>query len=912
MSRENQQNAGNEQRIESPWALPFEDVLDRLDTNPETGLKKKEANVRLKRFGPNKLEQRVQRSAWAILIDQFKNFIAALLAAAAVVSFLFNQWLDGSAILVALGINVLIGFFTELKATRSMQALKEMTKTRAKVMREQDVNEIISEKIVPGDIVLLESGDIVPADMRLIESNQMQVDESALTGESVPAGKSLEPVDKETPLADRKNMLFKGTALTNGSGRGVATATGMQTEIGRISEMAEEAESEETPLEKRLNKLGQRMVWIVLVVAAIIGLNGFIKGMELFIVFETAVALAVAAIPEGLPIVATIALARGMWRMAKRNALMNRLGAVETLGSTSVIFADKTGTLTENRMTLQRVGLPAGSGDSFTEMRIDNNDFLENEQKIDPENRPVLQLLLKVGVLCNNAELEEEEEDKTHIGDPVEVALLLAGKKAGLERTRLLEESPETREDAFDPEKGRMATWHQDEDGFFVAVKGSPESVLGMSSRVMGPEGRTELTDDLKDKWLEKNRKMAGDGLRILAAACKKEESDQADPYEGLTFLGLYGLLDPPREGIEKSIDKLHQAGINVVMITGDQPLTASSISESVHLTEDKDEEVIRGMELADPDELSEEQKKRILRTNTFARVSPAQKMDLVKLYQQGGRVIAMTGDGVNDAPALKKADIGVAMGRRGTQVAREAADMVLKDDAFDTIVAAVEQGRIIFSNIRKFIIYLLSGNFGGIIVVGIAILAGMPLPLLPLQILYLNMLADVFPALALGVGPGTGKVMNQEPRRPGEPIVRFSHWLLMVGYGMVIAGCVLIPFWMAMNVYQMEEMQAVTISFLTLSFARQWHIFNMRDFDSGMFLNEVTRNIYAWGSILLCSAFLFAAVYIPPLAGVLDMREPGVTGWYLIMGFSLVPVVLIQLFIFLWNKVAEKRHAPA
>ncbi|MFO7597402.1 MAG: HAD-IC family P-type ATPase, partial [Desulfocurvibacter africanus] len=756
-------NDGPEAAIQQPWARAAKEVLDELGVDPGQGLGQSDIGPLLEQYGENRLAARRKRSTWNILLDQLKNLVVALLAGAAVVSYIFGEWPEAVAILIALGINVFIGFFTELQATRSMEALQRMSGTKARVLRDGSAKEIPAVELVPGDILVLESGDVVAADARIVEANRLQADESALTGESVPVGKSVKPVEKDAPMAELTNMLFKGTALTVGSGKAVVTATGARTELGHIAEMAEAAQGEETPLEKRLNALGQRLFWVVLLVAAAVMVNGYLVGMETYLLITTAVALAVAAIPEGLPIVATVALARGMWRMNARNALINRLSAVETLGSTSVIFTDKTGTLTENRMHLQRVAVP-GQGD-IAEIPLDGKGSSGNETLAGSSDSPAFKRMLEVGVLCNNAQIGGE--DKASVGDPLEIALLQAGKTVGISRKELLEAKPEVREDAFDPERALMTTWHREGDGFLVAVKGTPESVLEASTRVLGPDGEQELTDDARDEWRRKNSEMAAQGLRVLGSAMKRTGNEHDDSYEDLTLLGLYGLMDPPREGVDKAIEKLRRAGIKVVMVTGDQPMTAKSIGETLKLS--NGQRPMEGKELGDPDKLSEGKRKELLDTSIFSRVTPEQKLNLIALYQKTGAVVAMTGDGVNDAPALKKADIGVAMGLRGTQVAREAADMVLKDDAFQTIVAAVEQGRVIFSNIRKFLIYLLSGNIGGIIIVGTAILAGLPLPLLPLQILFINMLFDVFPALALGVGEGDPTVMDAPPRKPGE-----------------------------------------------------------------------------------------------------------------------------------------------
>ncbi len=885
--------AGNgAEAVRQPWARPASEVLRELGVDADKGLAKGGVGPRLERWGENRLAERRKRSIWDILLAQVKNLIVALLAVAAVVSHIFGETPEVVAILLALAINVLIGFFTELRATRSMEALQRLGGATARVLRDGRVEEVSAVELAPGDILVLESGDIIAADARVVESNQLQADESALTGESVPVAKSVDAVGEDAPLAERACMLYKGTALAVGTGRAVVTATGVHTELGRISELAEAAKSEETPLEKRLNALGQRMIWVVLAVAAIVIFNGYIVGMEPYLIITTAVALAVAAIPEGLPIVATVALARGMWRLNARNALINRLSAVETLGSTSVIFTDKTGTLTENRMRLERLAVDRGKGGDIAEVILEEGGFREGDRRFDSDELPAIRRMIEVGMLCNNARLGGEEAGG--VGDPLEIALLQAGKAIGLKRETLVKDKPEVREDAFDPDRKVMATWHRTGDGFLVAAKGAPESVLAASARVLGPDGELELTDELRERWREKNSRMASEGLRVLGAAMKRESGKEGDSYAGLTFLGLYGLLDPPRKGVDKTIRTLRRAGIKVVMVTGDHPMTAKSIGETLGLTEGQ--RPVEGRELGDPDELSEDKRKKILETTIFSRVTPEQKLNLIALYQQAGAVVAMTGDGVNDAPALKKADIGVAMGLRGTQVAREAADMVLKDDSFQTIAAAVEQGRGIFGNIRKFLIYLLSGNIGGIAIVGTAILAGLPLPLLPLQILFLNMLFDVFPALALGVGKGDASVMDAPPRRPGEALVTGRHWSLAVAYGLLIAVVVLTVFWLALDRYGLGVEKAVTVSFLTLALARVLHTFNMRDPGPHIIRNEVTRNPFVWAALGLCAALLAAAVLVPPLAAVLKVRDPGRTGWTLILAGGFAPFLVIQV----------------
>jgi Ca2+-transporting ATPase len=829
-----------------------------------------------------------------------------ILVAASVLSFIFTSWVDGIAIAVAILLNTVIGFFMELKAVRSMEALRQMEQITAKVLRSGRLREIHAKQLVPGDLVAFEGGDIVSADMRLLETSKLQVDESMLTGESVPVTKQTEPVDENTPVSNRTDMLFKGTAITRGSGKAVVTAIGMDTELGRISSLVEESQDEFTPLEKRLGQLGRKLLWITLGVLIVVAALGIIRGKEMLLMIETAVALAVAAIPEGLPIVATIAMARGMMRMAQHNALVNRLAAVETLGGTNVIFTDKTGTLTENKMTVTNIILE--TGDISVKQRSSDNagPFEKDGKSIDPADDGILKKALKISVLCNNASLDGQNDDGA-VGDPLELALLVAADKAGLSRDQLLKQLPEEREEAFDPATKMMATFHKQNNRYFVAVKGAPEAVLQVCLKIRHQQKEQHFDEEQKKRWLKHNEKLAKDGLRILAVAYKETDSPDVQPYEQLTLVGLIGMIDPPRKDVKEAIGLCRDAGLKVVMVTGDQAHTALKVASEVGLTENDGEDTIQGDRIKPTEELSEQEKERFLKASVFARVSPEQKLDLVNIHQQAGSVVAMTGDGVNDAPSLRKADIGVAMGKRGTQVAREASDMILKDDLFATIVVAIEQGRIIFKNIRKFIVYLLSGNASEIMIVLVASLFNAPLPLLPLQILLLNVISDVFPALALGLGGQGADVMKDPPRDPREPILTRAHWSAVFGYGLLIAVPVLAAFALSLAWLKMDMTASVTVSFLTLAFARLWHIFNMRDRRTRFLKNEVVTNKFVWAALVLCTALLLAAVYLPGTSDVLTLTSPGLREWSLIIIFSLVPFVFGQLL-----KSIRDRHAAS
>ncbi len=880
----------------SPWSKDPQQVLARLAVSLDKGLPDTEVAKRRRQHGPNRLRERRKTSLWKLIIAQFRSLIVVLLAAASGVSFVFGDFVEGMAIGAVIFINAAIGFVTEWRAVRSMEALRRLSRVSAKVRRDGQVLSVPAAELVPGDIVVIEGGDIVAADLRLLEASKLQADESTLTGESAPVGKSTESVGADVPISERKCMLFKGTTVTRGSGEGVVVATGMASQLGEISALIEEAKQEITPLERRLDRLAHKLVWITLGIAALMAVSGILAGKELYLMIETAIALAVAAIPEGLPIVATMALARGMWRMARRNVLVNRLSAVETLGATGVICTDKTGTLTENRLTVVRYAFESGEVEVAPSRQDNQSAFTREENPLDPTEDPFLRAALEVGALCNNAAIRNGD-GQDQVGDPLEIALLRAADLAKFTRPELLKEQPEQREEAFDPDVKMMATFHQQDNKFRVAVKGAGEAVLENSARVQTAEGERDLTEEDRERWKRRNIKMAEDGLRVLALATKTVEDPETKPYENLTFIGLVGLLDPPRHDVRESIEQCRHSGIQVVMVTGDQPQTAVNVAREVGLLDtDAEAKTVLGRELEETENLSNEQSEKFRQSVIFARVSPKQKLGLITLHQKSGAIVAMTGDGVNDAPALKQADIGVAMGRRGTEVAREAADMILNDDAFSSIVLAVRHGRVIFDNIRRFVLYLMSCNLSEILVVGGATVAQTPLPLLPLQILFLNLVTDVFPALALGMSDGDPQVMQHPPRDPHEPVLTKRHWKAIIGYSTLITVSVLAAFGVALEVLLMDAHEAVTVSFLVLAFAQLWHVFNMRNRGTSILRNDVVRNPYVWGAIGLCVVLLLGAVYLPGLSDVLKLTHPGLMGWLVVLGFSLVPLVVGQL----------------
>ncbi|NLF32541.1 MAG: cation-transporting P-type ATPase [Planctomycetes bacterium] len=880
-----------------PWATGAAEVAEALGVDPAAGLAADEARRRRERHGPNRLARAAGRSVGRILLEQFKSIVIIILALAAVLSLVFGDLPETVAIAAVILINGGIGFVSEWRATRSMEALRKIGRPHARVRRDGAEAQVDTEALVPGDVVILDAGDIAPADLRLVAAHGLTVDESALTGESVAVGKSADPVDGGVALADRGSMVYRGTTLVEGSAEAVVVATGMATELGRISQLTEEVQEELTPLERRLERLGRRMAALVFSAAAVIAVVGLLSGHTADLILRTAVALGVAAVPEGLPIVANLALARGMWLMARRHALINRLPAVETLGATDVVFTDKTGTLTQNRMTVRRVVTPAG------------DTAIDAGGAAGEGGDPLLHRALELGALCANASLPPEgAEDQQAQGDPTEIALLEAAAAFGLRRPRLLEEKPETREESFDPGAMMMATFHRAGGRFEVAVKGAPHAVLEACTTVAAAGGDRDepLSDDRRRRWVELAEDLGDQGLRVLAVADRTVDDDRVEPYRDLRLVGLVGMHDPPSEGVRELIRSCREAGVRVIMVTGDHGRTAAAIARQVGIAEDEHPRVILGRDLPDEQAMSDDDRRRILDTSVFARFSPEQKLNLVDVFQDAGHTAAMTGDGINDSPALKKADIGIAMGRRGTDAAREAADMVLADDAFASIVQAIRQGRVIFDNIRRSVMFMLCTNMAEVFAVAAAVAvealktgtaAETPLllPLLPLQILYLNMLTDVLPALALGVGKGSDAVMHRPPRPHSESILTRRHWLAVGGWGLLIAACVLAALATGRLALRLEARAAVTMSFLTLGFSKLWFVYTLRRPDSGWWNNTIVRNPWIWGATGLCVVLLVAAVCLPGLSALLKTRSPGPAGWGWIFAFSAVPVLVGQ-----------------
>ncbi|GAB3978798.1 cation-transporting P-type ATPase [Spirosoma terrae] len=846
------------------------------------GLTSAEVEQRQQRYGLNVLDT-VQADSWlTVLIRQFKSIIVWVLAAAAIVSFVLGDSAEGLAILAVLAINTIMGFVLEWNASQSMQALRQLDVTVARVIRDGKTQEISSEQITIGDLLLIEAGDVIVADAELVEVHQLDVDESTLTGESLPVAKTTEPVADDAPLGDQYNRLFKGTAVTAGTGRALVTAIGSKTELGKIAQLVTESEQTATPLEKKLDSLSRVLIWVTFGLTGLFAVAGFLRGEALKPLIETSVALAIAAIPEGLSVVATITLAYGMLRLARKKVLVKRLSAVETLGGTSVILTDKTGTLTENRIEVFSLQLPGLQEDLYAELKSNTVD-----QNL-PEGDALDRLML-VGTLCNNAEVDFEAEQPRELGDPVEVALLKFAHRAGQPIDAIRQDYPRLAEQAFSSDTRIMATLHEHKLRYVVAVKGAIEEVM---ARCPG------LSGEQRSRHLQRSERMASDGLRTLAFAYREtteKPDDDTFAQSNLTFVGLIGFLDPPRLAVTPALQACREAGIRVVMATGDHPSTALTIARQVGLVDAETKLALTGRDLKPFDTLTAEDREQLLRCQVFARVSPAQKQSLIDFYQQQGNVVGMTGDGVNDAPALKKADIGIAMGLRGTQVAAEAADLILKDDSFTSIVRAIGQGRVIFENIRKFVLFLLSCNLSEIFVVALAGLVGLGNPLLPLQILFVNIVTDVFPALALGVGRENGTLMKRPPRQPNRPLLDRADWRLVVLYAFIITAAVLGAYLYALNEWNYTAEQGSTIAFYALSWVQLLHVFNLYSGRRASLINnEITRNRYVWLALLVCVGILLLTYYVPVLIQILAIQALDRKALLLIVGAGLFPVLVI------------------
>jgi Ca2+-transporting ATPase len=866
-------------------ALDAAAVASQFGTNPSSGLTTAEVRQRRIRYGPNALQEVRPRPAWQLLIDQFTSIVIALLVVAATVAWITGDVLEAIAILVVLIINALVGFLTEWQAGRALDALRRQARTVTRIVREGFETTIDAEDLVPGDIIILNAGDRVPADARLLEASRLETEESALTGESTTVDKSVAPVSVKAFLAERRSMLYLGTAVSAGRAVALVVGTGTNTELGQVGRLVATSIKERSPLEKQLSTLGRRLVYIVLAIAAVVMLTGWLRGDGLWMMVEVGISLAVAAVPEGLPAVTTLILALGVLRMSRQQAIIRRLTAVETLGSATVICADKTGTLTENRMTVREYYLSDGRS-----IQVDGSEC-------SAEGDELLERALRIGVLCNEAVFRAGAEDDVTIGDPTETALLVVADALVLDVPQERAMHPKLAEQPFHPSTKRMTTLHRRIDGqHFAALKGAPAVVIEACSNYSGGANEVLTMDhESRMRFSVANEQMADRALRVLALAVKhfdKEGETLSDEEleSGYTFIGLVGMIDPPRPGVADAIQRARLAGIRTVMLTGDQLNTGRAIARELGLSTGEPRALHAGDLIgADQSRLAE----LAHTTDVFARVSPEDKLRIVEALQEAGEVVAVTGDGVNDAPALKRANIGIAMGQRGTEVAKEAADVVLADDNFATIVRAVEGGRTIYANITKFVHMMLSHNLGEVLMIFTAIAAGWALPLLPLQILWMNMVTDVFPALALALEPPSPEIMKHPPRDPNRSLLSAKFVTLIAWQAAMLASLALGAYMWALNVYG-PGAHARTIALFALIGGQLAHTFNCRSRTRSAF-NGLFRNPFILFAAVIVIFLQLLAIYFSPLANVLGTVRPSEIDWMIILICSLAPILIVE-----------------
>ncbi|MBD3312668.1 HAD-IC family P-type ATPase [archaeon] len=864
---------------EVDWhSLTVDEVFSKLDTSKK-GLSSKEAEKRLDKYGLNEIVEEGGLSPLKIFLYQFKNVMTLILSIAIIISFLINELIDAAVILVILVINVFLGFFQEYKAEKAMEALKSLASPKAIVLRVGEEKVIKSRQLVPGDVVVLEVGDIVPANTRLFETVNFKVDQAHLTGESVPVLKDTDKLPSDTHVTDRSNMAFMGSTVTYGRARGIVTQTGMKTEVGAIARTVASEEREVAPLREEVDKLGKGLAVFALIAVVLVFIIGLLTGLEFFEIFLTSVSLAVSAVPEGLPAVITVTLALGMRKMASKKAIVRKLSAVQSLGSVTTICSDKTGTLTKNEMTVTKLF------DGVNEYKITGagykpeGDFLKNDEKINPLKNKQLKKILITGALCNNAYFGKDEGQYQVVGDPTEGCLLVAAAKANLWYEDLKSERKEVAEISFTSERRRMSVVYSSKEGRFVHSKGAPDAILKLCNRVQKGDGVGKLTSKKKKELIKKTESMASNGLRVLAVAYKKFNSKSTNEKKvesDLVFLGLVGMIDPPREEVGDAIKLAQKAGIRVVVITGDHELTAKAVASDIGLMTEKSVSFSGG----DIEKMSDKEfSKAAANAAIFSRVSPQHKVRIVEELKKQGEIIAVTGDGVNDAPALKKAHVGVAMGIKGTDVSKGAAEMILADDNFATIVTAVEEGRGIFDNIKKFVKFLLSANADTITEVLTAILMGLPLPFLPVHILWMNLVTDGFPALALSVDPKDKDVMERKPRDPNKSLLS-EVGLFALAAGVIDAIASIILYLVALSYegyfvnpapYALSKARTMAISSAIIY--ELFFVFNCRDDDKSVwergFKENFLSNKKLTIAVVISLTLQLMVIYLPFLQAI-------------------------------------------
>ena len=871
-----------EQQTKPVYLQSVEDVFKEVQSSP-SGLSSQEAASRLEKYGANTLQEGKEKSLLEKFVDQFKDFMILVLLVAAVVSMFAHQGepdpTDAIIILAVVLLNAVLGVFQESKAEEAIEALKKMASPVASVLRDGHVEHIKGEDIVVGDVVILEAGDVVPADMRLFEVNTVKIEESALTGESVPVDKDLViPAGDEVGIGDRTNMAFSSTNVTYGRAVGVVTSTGMNTEVGKIANMLANTEEGKTPLQENQDALGKWLTIMILVIAVIIFVVGMLRGNEWTHMLLTAIAIAVAAIPEGLPAISTIILALGTQKMAQRNALVRKLPAVETLGGVEIICSDKTGTLTLNQMTVEKM--------------VYNNEIHDASEEISKDN-----IALRVMNLANDTKISQ---DNSLLGDPTETAMVQYGLDKNYDVREELVNIPRIAEVPFDSTRKLMTTIHQLEDGkYLVATKGAPDMLLDRVTKIEKHGQVSAFTEDDRTTLMKLNKEMATQALRVLAMAYKvidtlPETVDTDSIEHDLIFAGLVGMIDPERKEAAAAIKVAQSAGIRTIMITGDHRDTAQAIAKRLGiLRPDQEDGVLTGGELND---ISDEELERTVETySVYARVSPEHKVRIVKAWQKNGKVVSMTGDGVNDAPSLKQADIGVGMGITGTEVSKGASDMVLADDNFETIVVAVEEGRKVFANIQKAVQYLLSANFGEVMTMFVATMAGWSI-LEPIHILWINLVTDVFPAIALGLEEAEADIMNHPPRGKSSNFLSNGVLPSIFYQGFFEGGITLFVFWYATHIANWGNPVGETMAFATLGLIQLFHAFNVKSVYKSLGTVGAFKNKLFNYAILVSAVMLLSVMVIPGLTTVFDVATLTAEQWLFVVGsaFSIVPIVEI------------------
>jgi len=879
------------------YTLSSKSTLNALKTKL-SGLSSKQIKERQEKFGLNELKQMATEKWYHILFKQFTEIMVIILIVAMAVSFALGEFLDGYAILVIVMLNALVGFIQEYKAEKTVEALKQLTNPHATVIRSGKTLIIEAKNLVPGDIILLEEGEKIPADARLLEITELQVAEASLTGESHSVEKNLQTITEHCGVGDRLNMVYLGTVITKGHAKAVVTKIGMQTEFGKIAHMVQNEKAGFTPLQKQLNKLSKYLAIITLVIIALLMISSVLSGKDLLEMFFLSISLAVSVIPEGLPAIITLTLAISVQKMAKKNAIIRKLAAAETLGSVSVICTDKTGTLTKNQMTVEKVYCGQNEYQVTGVGYSPKGAFLQNNKLIQIKKHLDLQQLLESAALCNNSELIQQNRKWTIFGDPTEASLLSLAAKSGLKLAILNKKNPREKEFIFDSERKLMSTLNKTKSSFTLHTKGAPDQLLEICSHIQIDGIVKKLSPKLKREILEQNAIYAKQAYRVLGIARKEFDQANKASEKALVFLGLVAMIDPPRSQVKKAIARCKSAHIDVIMITGDHALTAEAIGRKIGLLEDGDR-VLSGKEL---EKITFKQVKAAVKhTRIFARVSPKHKVLILKALQSNNKVVAMTGDGVNDAPALKKADIGIAMGITGSDVSKEASQMILLDDNFKTIVNSVESGRIIYDNIKKFIRFLLSSNFDEIILISVVFAMDLPIPFIPLQILWINLLTDALPAIALGVDTPEKDIMKEYPRDPNSNIFKELISFSLVA-GIIAALVSLYLYFSYLNTVSLNHLR--TIIFTTAVMFELILVFSVRSETKHYFTNFFSNKLL-WLSIGLSFGLQLFVVYSKNMQKIFETVPLNLSDWIHIMGFIFLGIGLIEL----WKMVRERRE---